>query len=125
MRFILCTLIILSLIFSISGQGIQDLYPSMPKDSLILSLKSNGFKITKEDTKSKIVEFQKITKEGKLEVKAKFDSQLQAKNIQINFPKIPNWSKLRLKYKKKTIEIINIIFLFIFMSFELNNINLF
>ena len=100
MRFTIFSLIILGVSFFTSGQGIKDLYPSMPKDSLFLSLKSNGFKITKEDTKTKIVEFQKITKEGKLEVKAKFDSQLQAKNIQINFPKIPNWSKLRLNYDK-------------------------
>jgi hypothetical protein len=100
MRFAIFSLIILGVSFFTSGQGIKDLYPSMPKDSLILSLKSNGFKITKDDSKSKIVEFQKITKEGKLEVKAKFDSQLQAKNIQINFPKILNWSKLRLNYDK-------------------------
>jgi len=100
MRFILFSLTILGISFSTLGQGINDLYPSMPKDSLILSLKSNGFKITKEDTKTKVVEFLKTTKEGKLEVKAKFDSQLQAKNIQINFPKIPNWSKLKLNYDK-------------------------
>ena len=100
MRFTIFSLIILGVSFFTSGQGIKDLYPSMPKDSLFHSLKSNGFKITKEDTKTKLVEFQKITKEGKLEVKAKFDSQLQAKNIQINFPKIPNWSKLRLNYDK-------------------------
>jgi hypothetical protein len=100
MRFTILSLIILSIAFSLSGQGIMDLYPSMPKDSLILSLKSNGFKITKDDSKTKIVEFQKITKEGKLDVKAKFNSLLQANNIQINFPKIPNWSKLKMNYDK-------------------------
>lgn len=100
MRFTILSLIILSIAFSLSGQGIMDLYPSMPKDSLILSLKSNGFKITKDDSKTKIVEFQKITKEGKLDVKAKFNSLLQANNIQIIFPKIPNWSKLKMNYDK-------------------------
>jgi hypothetical protein len=102
MRFILCFFLLISSIYSIIGQGIQDLYPAMPKDSLIIALKNNGFILSKDDSKNRVVELQKITKEGLLVVQTKFDSQLQAKNIQINYPKVSNWSKLKLQYDKIT-----------------------
>ncbi|MFY9160645.1 hypothetical protein [Aquirufa ecclesiirivi] len=100
MRFIICFFLIISSISSISGQGIQDLYPTMPKDSLIIALKNNGFTLSKDDSKNRVVELQKITKEGILVVQTKFDSQLLAKNIQINYPKSSTWSKLKLQYDK-------------------------
>ena len=102
MRFILCFFLLFSSIFSIIGQGIQDLYPTMPKDSLIIALKNNGFILSKDDSKNREIELQKITKEGLLVVQTKFDSQLQAKNIQINYPKVSNWLKLKLQYDKIT-----------------------
>lgn len=97
---IICFLVLSINSFSIYGQGIRDLYPSIPKDTLVFNLKSNGFNLVSEDITKREIEFQKITKQGKLTVQSKFDSNLKAKSIRIKFPKITSWMKLKLAYDK-------------------------